>query len=224
MESIVLNVESRDLGKKGAKAVRNAGNVPCVLYGPEMDPVHFQVAELALRPLIFTHETHTVEIHMDGESWDCILRAIDFHPVTDRPIHVDFQRLTAGQVIRVTVPVQLVGTPAGQLEGGLNKGAGYALYETNEWNSAGQVTGGGYWIDAKTAAIGESPYVKDLSVYFADTYEPTGPHGAKGIGEAATNPVAAAYANAIYNALGIRFYHLPITPEMILRALKDEEN
>ena len=62
-----------------------------------------------------------------------------------------------------------------------------------------------------------------MTVHFADTYEPTGPHGAKGIGEAATNPVAAAYANAITNALGIRFYELPITPEKILRALKGEE-
>ena len=111
---------------------------------------------------------------------------------------------------------------AGQLEGGLNKGAGYALYESNEWDADGQVLGRGYWIDAKTAAIGESPPVDDLAVHFADTYEPTGPHGAKGIGEAATNPVAAAYANAIHNALGIRFYELPITPEKILRALQEE--
>jgi xanthine dehydrogenase molybdenum-binding subunit len=110
---------------------------------------------------------------------------------------------------------------AGQLEGGLSKGAGFALYENNEWDADGQIAGGGYWIDAKTPAIGESPYLADLTVHFAHTYEPSGPFGAKGIGEAATNPVAAAYANAIYNALGVRFYELPITPEKILRALRD---
>ena len=82
------------------------------------------------------------------------------------------------------------------------------------------MTGGGYWTDAKTPAMGETPRVADLVTHFAGTFEPTGPHGAKGIGEAATNPVAAAYANAIYNALGIRFYELPITPEKILRALR----
>jgi xanthine dehydrogenase molybdenum-binding subunit len=112
---------------------------------------------------------------------------------------------------------------AGQLEGGLNKGAGFALYENNCWDAAGQITGGGYWIDAKTPGIGESPYLADLSVHFAQTYEPSGPLGAKGIGEAATNPVAAAYANAIYNATGLRFYELPITPERILRALRGRE-
>jgi xanthine dehydrogenase molybdenum-binding subunit len=109
----------------------------------------------------------------------------------------------------------------GQLEGGLNKGVGYALFECNEWNNDGQVSGGGYWLDAKTAGIDESPLVKDLTCYFSSTYEPSGPMGAKGIGEAATNPVAAAYANAITNAIGIRFYELPITPEKILRALKE---
>lgn len=113
---------------------------------------------------------------------------------------------------------------AGQLEGGLNKGAGFALYENNAWDADGQIEGGGYWIDAKTPAISESPHAADLSVHFAHTYEPSGPLGAKGLGEAATNPVAAAYANAIYNATGVRFYELPITPEKILGALQEQES
>jgi len=121
MESILLHVESRNLGKKATKSVRNSGSVPCILYGPEMEPIHFQVAELSLHPLIFTHETHTIEVSLEGDSWSCILRDIDFHPVTDRPIHADFQLLTEGQTIRVTIPVQLIGTPAGQLEGGVTQ-------------------------------------------------------------------------------------------------------
>jgi len=56
---------------------------------------------------------------------------------------------------------------------------------------------------------------------FASTYEPTGPFGAKGLGEAASNPVVAAVANAIYNAIGVRFYEIPITPEKILKALRE---
>ncbi len=59
-------------------------------------------------------------------------------------------------------------------------------------------------------------------MHFADTYEPSGPFGAKGIGEAATNPVAAAYANALRDAIGVRFYELPITPEKVLAALKQQ--
>ena len=78
--------------------------------------------------------------------------------------------------------------------------------------------------DAKIPGISESPHVGELSTHFADTYEPSGPFGAKGIGEATLNPVPAAYVNAIYNAIGVRFYELPITPEKILSALRTLES
>ena len=111
----------------------------------------------------------------------------------------------------------------GQLEGGLSRGAGFALYESNNWDSDGQLTSKGYWIDAKTPGIMETPLVKDFTTYSIETYEPSGPFGAKGVGEACSNPVAAAYSNAIYNATGLRFYELPITPEKILAAFMEKE-
>ncbi|MFC2105748.1 xanthine dehydrogenase family protein molybdopterin-binding subunit [Candidatus Bipolaricaulota bacterium] len=107
----------------------------------------------------------------------------------------------------------------GQLEGGLSKGVGYALYEGYDWDADGQLISRGLWLDDKIAAFNESPPIENLQCFFTDTYEPTGPFGAKGIGEAAMNPVAAAYANAIANAIGVRFFELPITPERILVAL-----
>jgi xanthine dehydrogenase molybdenum-binding subunit len=111
----------------------------------------------------------------------------------------------------------------GQLEGGLSKGMGYALVEDNGWDPvSGELMSRGFWVDGKTPAISESPRLGELTTHFADTYEPSGPFGAKGIGEAATNPCAAAYANALYNALGIRFRELPVTPERILAALEAE--
>jgi xanthine dehydrogenase molybdenum-binding subunit len=110
----------------------------------------------------------------------------------------------------------------GQLEGGLSKGMGYALIEDNGWDAAtGQLLSRGFWVDGKTPAITESPLLADIETYFAESYEPSGPFGAKGIGEAATNPCAAAYANALSNALGIRFRTLPITPERVLAALAE---
>jgi xanthine dehydrogenase molybdenum-binding subunit len=108
----------------------------------------------------------------------------------------------------------------GQLEGGLSKGVGYALVEGCAWCEDGQLTSRGFPIDGKTPAIGETPLIENLQTYFALTYEPTGPFGAKGIGEAAMNPVAAAYGNAIANAIGVRFTELPITPERVLAALE----
>jgi len=112
---------------------------------------------------------------------------------------------------------------AGQLEGGISRGSGFAIYESNTWNEDGQLSSKGYWIDAKTPGIMESPRLDQLQVFFADTIEPSGPLGAKGLGEAASNPVAAAFANAIYNATGLRFHELPITPEKLLTRIMENE-
>ena len=168
------------------------------------------------------------------ESWKTIASVVSFRPVHCPPayvtVFVEIEVDTWTGMVR-TLKAALgsdCGTvinpvmAAGQLEGGLSKGAGFALVESNEWDSKGQVASGGYWIDAKAPAIGESPYLDGMTTFFADSYEPTGPWGAKGLGEAATNPVAAAYANAVHNAIGIRFYELPITPEKVLRALNEE--
>ena len=192
-----------------------------VVYAPSIPDRKMTLSELATR--CWT------------ESWKTIAAVESYRPVNCPPayvtvfLEVEIDTWT-GQVRTLKAAMGSdCGTvinpsmAAGQLEGGLSKGAGYAVYESNEWNADGQLTSGGYWIDAKTASIGESPYVDNLQVYFAHSYEPTGPFGAKGIGEAAMNPVAAAYANAIHNALGIRFYELPITPEKILSALKEKK-
>ncbi|MCP4538798.1 MAG: xanthine dehydrogenase family protein molybdopterin-binding subunit [Chloroflexi bacterium] len=191
-----------------------------VAYAPSIPDRRMTLSELATR--CWT------------ESWKTIAAVESYRPVNCPPayvtVFVDVEVDTwTGQVRTVKAAMGsdcgTVVNPvmaAGQLEGGLSKGAGYALYESNEWNADGQLASGGYWIDAKTPSIDESTYVADIDVHFANTYEPSGPFGAKGIGEAATNPVAAAYANAIYNAIGVRFYELPITPEMILFALREK--
>jgi len=112
---------------------------------------------------------------------------------------------------------------AGQLEGGFQRGSGYAFYEDNEWDQTGKLTSKGFWIDAKVPGAVELLPTENFDVFFAKTYEPTGPLGAKGLGEAAMNPVAAAFANAVNNAIGIRFFELPITPEKIFTALRERE-
>jgi xanthine dehydrogenase molybdenum-binding subunit len=111
---------------------------------------------------------------------------------------------------------------AGQLTGGLSKGSGYSLVEDSQWDpETGELKSKGFWVDGKTPSVSEMPLLENTHTDFADTYEPTGPFGAKGLGEAAKNPTAGAYSNAIYNALGIRFRELPITPEKILAALAE---
>ncbi len=192
-----------------------------VVYTPSIPDLTMTLSELATRCW--------------SESWKTIAAVESYRPVHCPPAYV-----TVFVEVKVDTWTGLVHTvkavmgsdcgtvicpkmAIGQLEGGLSKGMGYALYESNAWNTDGQLISGGYWIDSKTSGISESPRIDALAASFAHSYEPSGPFGAKGIGEAAMNPVAAAYANAIRNAIGIRFYELPITPERILIALKKKE-
>jgi xanthine dehydrogenase molybdenum-binding subunit len=167
-----------------------------------------------------------------AESWKTIAAVESYRPTSCPPAYVavflEVEVDTWTGAVR-TVNAALgadcgtVVNPAmarGQLEGGLSKGAGYALIEGCAWCDDGQLTSRGFPMDAKIAAFDESPRVENLQAYFVETYEPTGPFGAKGIGEAAMNPVAAAYANAIANAIGVRFTRLPILPEVIVAALE----
>jgi CO/xanthine dehydrogenase Mo-binding subunit len=103
----------------------------------------------------------------------------------------------------------------GQVLGGMHMGFGYALTEESLIGADGNVSNPDLR-DYKMLTALDMPRVELVK---ADTYEPTGPFGAKGMGEGATNPVAAAVGNAIYNAVGVRVKETPITPERILRAL-----
>lgn len=119
MNTLTLSATPRETGTKAAKAVRREDRVPCVLYGPHQAPVHFAVERLALRPLIHTSETHRVVVRLDGDEYEAILKEVAFHPVTDAPIHVDFQALTKGEKITVTIPVHIEGTAPGVKAGGV---------------------------------------------------------------------------------------------------------
>ncbi len=113
------------------------------------------------------------------------------------------------------------GLAEGQIHGGFLMGWSMAVLEDTVYDPrTGELLNRGYVIDYKIPTIQDTVSLEKFHVFFAETYEPDGPFGAKGLGEAATNPVAAAVANAIYNAIGIRFYELPITPEKILEALR----
>ncbi len=112
---------------------------------------------------------------------------------------------------------------AGQLEGGLCRGIALALLENTEYDpNTGELTCGANFMDYKVYTSMDMPPLEDIETFYADTYEPSGPFGAKGVGEAANNCTAGAVANAVYNAIGIRFYDTPITPEKVLKAIKEK--
>ncbi len=107
----------------------------------------------------------------------------------------------------------------GQLIGGVHQGIGYALTENVVYDPLDGHVVNPNFRDYKLLTPLDMPRVE---TFFADTHEPTGPFGAKGIGEGATNSVAAAVYNAVYNAIGVRIYTMPITPEKILQGLRSQ--
>ena len=120
MKSITINGSKREsVGKKATKALRNAGEVPCVLYGGDQ-PVHFSATELAFSQLVYTPNAHTVVIALDsGETLNAVLQDIQFHPVTDRILHVDFYQLFEDKEIAMNIPVRLNGNSRGVKNGGV---------------------------------------------------------------------------------------------------------
>ncbi len=118
MEIYKLEAKPRAVGKKAARAVRRNKEVPCVLYGHGVEPMAFATPEKELNPIVFTSEMHRVQVTLGGKKWPCIVKSIDFHPVSDRPIHVDFQVLKQGEKLTLVLPIRYLGTPIGQRDGG----------------------------------------------------------------------------------------------------------
>ena len=119
MKSITINGSQREsVGKKQSKALRNAGQVPCVLYGGDK-PVHFSAPELAFSKLVYTPNAHTVVIALGkGASFNAIMQDIQVHPVTDKILHIDFYQLFEDKEITMEIPVHIIGTSRGVLNGG----------------------------------------------------------------------------------------------------------
>lgn len=120
MKSITINGSQREsVGKAATKALRNAGKVPCVVYGGDA-PVHFSADELAFKDLVYTPNVHTVVIALeDGSKIECILQDIQFHPVTDRILHADFCQIFDEKEVTMNIPVKLNGNARGVRNGGV---------------------------------------------------------------------------------------------------------
>ena len=119
MKSITINGSKREsVGKSASKALRNAGQIPCVLYGGD-GPMHFSAPELAFSKLVYTSNAYTVVIAFnEKDTYSAVLQDIQFHPVTDKILHIDFYQLFDDKEIAMDIPVRLVGNSIGVKLGG----------------------------------------------------------------------------------------------------------
>jgi len=120
MKTIAVKGTVREAGSKGARKLRNEGMVPCVVYGGEA-PVHVSVDERDFVKVYKTPHVYLVQLDLDGKQHNCIVKDIQFHPVTDRPIHVDFFEVSNDVPFEIAIPVTTKGTARGVLNGGVLK-------------------------------------------------------------------------------------------------------
>jgi large subunit ribosomal protein L25 len=161
MEVFKLEAQPRtDLGKTATKAVRNDDLIPCVLYGGE-EIQHFNLKPLEVRGLVYSAEFKVVEVTLDGTAHRCILKEVQFHPVTEKIMHIDFLRLIEDHPIRVDVPISFEGVAQGLKSGGklIKKMRKVSIQTTPEFLIDKIV------LDTTPMALGQSLRIKDLAEY-----------------------------------------------------------
>jgi large subunit ribosomal protein L25 len=161
MAEIVLNGEIRKVVRSKVKGLRKEGKIPGIFYSRGEQNVTIAVAEAALKPLIYTSEAHIVNLKLDnGVQHNCILRDIQFDPVTDRPIHFDLQGVKADEKLTLEIPVILVGTPKGVKDGGTMQRVLHRL----SVECLPQYIPEHIEINVENLGINQSIHVKDLTV------------------------------------------------------------
>jgi large subunit ribosomal protein L25 len=118
MKSVTLSGSLRtNVGKVNAKAVREKGNVPCVIYGGK-EQIHFEADIRAFKPVIFTPNAHIVEIDLGGKVYKTVLQEAQYHKINDKLIHADFLEIVDGKPVTANIPVIIVGQSEGVKKGG----------------------------------------------------------------------------------------------------------
>jgi large subunit ribosomal protein L25 len=148
-----------NVGKKDAKALRNQGRVPCVLYGGK-EQIHFSLEAKAFKPLLDTPDAAFSVLHIDGKEYEAFLQDIQFHPVSDNIYHADFLELMPGKEIIMSVPTSFTGNSIGVIRGGrLMKKLRRLQLRAFPQNMVGVVD-----IDITNIDIGQSVAVKDIKI------------------------------------------------------------
>jgi large subunit ribosomal protein L25 len=170
MEKTTLKAsERKEFSKSAIRKIRNEGRIPGVFYSKHEPPIHFDVADKAINPLVFTSKTHLISLEIEGhEGYECIIKDIQFDPVTDRVIHFDLLGLTKGEKIVLEVPVQLVGTPVGVKEGGIIQHVMHKLeVECLPRNIPEHIV-----VDVSELKLGDSIHIGDLQIEEVDFIDP----------------------------------------------------
>ncbi len=161
MSELLIQAYSRPLTTKGVvNKLRRDGNVPGIYYAKGVDPIAIYISERNLKPLVFTSDTHIINLKIDeGEERKSILKNIQFDPVTDRVAHFDLQGISADQEIEIEVPVVLEGQSKGVREGGIVQ---HTIHKLSISCLPGDIPEH-ISIDITELSLGKSVHVRDLN-------------------------------------------------------------
>lgn len=152
----------RETGRKVADALRDALRVPAVLYGPKIkENVHFSIDELELEKILSVSKRQIIELEIDGTTYKTLLKSADFHPVSDRPVHVDFYALDDEHKVTLSVPIRVEGSAIGVTDGG---GRVFQPMHILRIRTYPDRIPGDYTVDITELEIGDSIHVRDLDL------------------------------------------------------------
>ena len=118
MKTASLSGSSREsVGKKDASQLRLNSRVPAVLYGGG-DQKHLSVGELDISKIVVNPDVFQIDLDLDGTAYKCIVQDVQFHPVTERIVHIDLLQIVDGKPVRVELPLRTTGTSQGVIDGG----------------------------------------------------------------------------------------------------------
>ncbi len=119
MKSLAMFGEKRsETGKVSTKLLRTEGKVPCVLYGNKAEPVHFFIYSADFKDIVYTPNTYTAKLSIDGQVCKAMLKDLQFHPVNESILHADFMTLSEDKPVVLEIPVKVVGNSPGVRAGG----------------------------------------------------------------------------------------------------------
>ena len=160
MKTLAINVKEREKsGKSNTRALRNQGNVPCVLYGGEKQVV-FYAHENEFRKLVYTPDIFVVELNFENKKINAIMQDIQFHPVSEKILHIDFLEVFENKPVVVSIPVKLQGIPLGVRNGG------NLMFRRNKIITKGLVSKlpDAIELNVESLAIGMFIYIKDINI------------------------------------------------------------
>ena len=121
MEKVILEaVERKNTSKHNRKSLRNSGRVPGIFYSKHVEPILIDVQQNLINPLVFTAKTNLIALKLkDHDEYECVLKDVQFDPVSDEILHFDLLGVTRGEKIELEVPIQFLGNAVGVREGGI---------------------------------------------------------------------------------------------------------